>query len=148
MDINFAGTDKQLLQFYIFEVLMKDQIGAQFRYVKLQIFLGEDCGLTLIVDDGHELCVDLALFSKQQRHQYEERVHNDAKFLVLVQAFDISLDHALEGGLSVFGGEKGEVEVLSKWRRTWQQWMHLQQKILARQPEWEQRYRSACVAGE
>lgn len=114
---------------------MEDQVGAQFRNVKLQIFLGEDCGLTLVVDYGHQFRVDLALLPEQQRHQYEKRVHNDAKFLVLVQVFDISFDHALKGGFSVFGGEKGEVEVLSNAGGTWQQWMHLQQKILARQPE-------------
>lgn len=89
----------------------------------------------MIVDYGHQFCVDLALFSKQQRDKDEEGVHDDAKFLVLVQILDISVDHALEGGLSVFGGEKGEVEILSRREGTWQQWMHLQQKILARQPE-------------
>lgn len=30
-----------------------------------------------------------------------------------MQIFDIAFDHALEGGFSVLGGEKGEVEVLS-----------------------------------
>lgn len=52
-----------------------------------------------------------------------------------MQVFDIALDHALEGGFAVLGGEEGEVEVLSDGGGTWQQWMHLQQKILARQPE-------------
>lgn len=114
---------------------MKDKVGAELRYVKLQILLGEDCRLALIVDYGHQFCVDLAFFSEQQRDKDEEWVHDDAKFLVLVQVFDISLDHALKGGLSVFRGEQREVEVLNRKGGTWQQWMHLQQKILARQPE-------------
>ena len=52
-----------------------------------------------------------------------------------MQFVDIAFDHFLEQFFAVVGCEKGKIEILSNGGGTWQQWMHLQQNTLERQPE-------------
>jgi hypothetical protein len=43
---------------------VEDKVGAKLGYIKLKIFLGEDCWFALIVYDGHQLGIDLALLAQ------------------------------------------------------------------------------------
>lgn len=80
MDIYFAGSYQQLLQLYILQLFVKDQISAEFRDIELQIFLGEDGRLALVSDYTHQFGVDLAVFSEEEGDEYEERVHDGTEF--------------------------------------------------------------------
>ncbi len=97
MDINFAGTNEKFLQLHVLEFLVEDQVGAQLGDVELEILLGEDCWLALVIDYRHQLGIDLALFAQQQGHQDKEGIHDDAKGFVVMQVLYISLYHPLEG---------------------------------------------------
>lgn len=96
MDIDFASTDEKLFEFYVFEFFVEDEVGAELRDVELKIFFGEDCWFTLIIDDGHQLGIDVALLAEQEGNEYEEGIHDDAKRFVVMKVLYISLYHPLE----------------------------------------------------
>lgn len=66
MNIDLAGANKELLQLDILELLMKYEVGAELRNVKLKIFFGEDGRLALVIDDCHQFAINLAFFTKQE----------------------------------------------------------------------------------
>lgn len=114
---------------------MEDKVGAKLGDIELKVFLGEDCWFALVIDDGHQLGIDLALLAQQQGDQYKEGIHYDAKRFVIMKILYVSLYHPLKRRLTVLRSKKRKIKVLNSLNLTWQQWMHLQQKILARQPE-------------
>lgn len=146
MDVDFTCADEELFEFNIFEFLVEDEVGAEFGDVELEILFGEDCGFALIIDDGHQLGIDFALLAEEEGYKYKEGVHDDAKRLVVMQVLYVSLNHALERRFPILRSQQGEVEFLNTLEPTWQQWTHLQQKILARHPESINKYRSVCAA--
>lgn len=66
MNIYFAGSYQQLLKLNVLQFLVKHQIRAQLRDIKLQILLREDCRFALIGYYCHEFRIYLALLSQQQ----------------------------------------------------------------------------------
>jgi hypothetical protein len=63
VNVNFTSPHHQLLQLQILQLFVEDQVGTEFRDIKLEIFLGEDSGFALIGDDSHQLSIDLVVFA-------------------------------------------------------------------------------------
>lgn len=63
VNVNFTSPHHQLLQLQILQLFVEDQVGTEFRDIKLEIFLREDSGFALIGDDSHQLSIDLAVFA-------------------------------------------------------------------------------------